>query len=157
MPILTEAKAIPGTTDARAPIRKVLVWKGEHHSCELGHADGVCRSLKAWRLDADCRPGPVIVGRSIERRHQVMAEFPDESGLEPMPAWQAKGFRVASEAARAKPAPEIVAKMREDGAEGVVRELQHQKAPFADQQSARKAFLEKFDAANFPKKGRSDG
>jgi len=146
--MFSDAKAIEGTTDARRPLRKVQVWKGDHRPCEVGHADGVCRALTGWRLNGDFQVVPVVVGRSIERRHYSTAEYSEESGKETEPAWQAKGFRVADEAKRAKPTAEIVAKLREVGADGLAREYQHLKASFADQQAAKKEFLEKFDAAN---------
>lgn len=155
-----EVKSVPGTVYGAAPARKTGVWKGDHRGCEIGHADGVCRSLQAWRLNGEHKLVPVIVGRSIERRHASDAEYAEESGEEQRPAWQAKGFRVPAEAIRARPTVEIVQKIRELGAEGVVRTLQHQKASFADQQTAKTQFLAAFDAANAPakeKKAKTDG
>ena len=140
------------TTFGTADLRKVPVWKGDHTLCEVGHRNGLCRSVKAWRLNKDCAVLPVVVGRPSARRFQSMAvyESPANPSLEKEDehAWRAKGHRDSAEAKGVVPVPDVVAKIRENGGEAVEREMQHRKASFTDTTQAVAAWLVKFDAAN---------
>jgi len=162
MSFISEARTIGGAVSGNQSIRKVPVWKGDHRSCSEGHRDGVCHSLQAWRLDGSYKVVPVIVGRSVERRHQVIAEYSEESGREQEPGWLAKGFRSPTEAEGTRPSEQVFSKIREYGAESAERELQHRKAAYQDQVRGKSEFFERFDAANKApspkgKAARSDG
>lgn len=146
---ITEEHKRAHTEFNKNDLRKELNWKGDHSRCEVGHADGECRSINAWRLNGECRIVPTVVGRPTVRRFQASVQY-EGSGheKEDEPVWQAKGWRLASETKFAKPIPEVVAKIRQHGIDNTEREMQHRKVSYTELKKAVEEFAARFDAAN---------
>lgn len=146
-------------SELRNDLKKKDAWKGDHSGCEVGHRDGFCLSINAWRLNGHAKIVPVVIGRPSNRRFHSMVEYSDKSEREPEAAWRAKGWRDIEEVGGVRPIPEIVAKMRELASEELERGMQFKKFEYDSIAKAKAAFLAKFDEANgyAPTGAESDG
>jgi hypothetical protein len=130
--------------------RLQLMWKGDHSLCELGHANGLCRSVKAWSMKEDFTLFPTTWARPTNQRFSVFVHY-EKPGQEKEsePLWQSKGYRHAAESKRVLPVPDVIRAIRERSSEAFKNAVDRDKnTTIAQKRAEVQDWLDRFDKAN---------